>query len=331
MFKKTVMAAAIAAVASAPAMAAEWKMNDGDTKFAVNVELSAYYLDEDKGAENETNLSGDGVNQLEFKGSHKVNDMVTVFGEVELDFDPIEDNGAVKTDDTKIGFKHKNFGQLMVGQFDSYYEDKVAEMLDISAGENTGLSEFGTDQDEDHIQYLNSMGDLTFAVDLTYVGQGDDDTTSTSSDDLNDSDWGTALTLSYKLGDLKLVAGMENVNSYDKDGALNTGTDIDQSWGVGASYKMGNADLYLLMANTEAVNGTETDYQGVGIEYGIGATTLQAAIQNVDADGSAKRTEWNIGASYEMFKDMNVYAAMVDKDDAAGEGDAMEVGFTYEF
>ena len=329
MFKKTVMAAAIAAVVSAPAMAAEWKMNDGDTKFAVNVELGAYYLDLDNGAGNRQNLSGDGVNQLEFKGSHKINDTVTVFGEVEVDFDPVEDNGSVQTDDTKIGFKHKNFGQLMIGQFDSYYEDNVAELLDISAGENTAVSELGTDVDEDHIQYKNSMGDLTFALDLTYQGNDDDD--DNDSANTTDSDWGSSVTLVYKLGDLKLLAGMENVNSYDKDGALNTGADIDQSWGVGASYKMGNADLYLLMANTEAVNGAETDYQGVGIEYGIGATTLQAAIQNVDADGSAKRTEWNIGASYEMFKDMNVYAAMVEMDKSDGEGDAMEVGFTYEF
>jgi predicted porin len=332
MFKKTVMAAAIAAVASAPAMAAEWKMNE-NTKFEVNVDVGAYYLDEDTGSENETMIKGEGLNQVEFKAKHKVNDDVTVFGEIEFEFDPIDNDSVdsddipvnyVWADDVKLGFSHKTLGQFMIGQFDSYYEDKVTEVLDIQFGENPIVSEPDSGDDGQHFQYLKKAGDLTFALDFNYVGEGDGGAADTN----NDSDIGIAGAVVYKMGDLTLAAGMEDLNTYKITGAVDS---KDKSKALAASYKMGNTKLHALFAKEDHDNGDTVDYQGLGIEHGIGSLDLAFAIQNVDETGEDKRTEWYAGAQYEMFTDMKVYIDMARFDKENNEDDQIEVGVKYSF
>jgi predicted porin len=332
MFKKTVMAAAIAAVASAPAMAAEWKMNDGDTKFAVNAELGIYIVDGYvyKSGDNkikgdrtrDTILTGVGMNQLEFKGSHQINDDVKVFGEIEIDFNPAEDNGELATDDFKLGISSKNMGQIMFGQFDSYYEDKVAETLDIQFGENFIVSEPESGEDAQHFQFKKSVGDLTFAIDGVYSSSA-----TSNGGASNDTDLGTAFTAVYKAGSITLAAGFENIAKYDDDGAA---ADYDKSSGVGLTYKMGDTKLHALYAQDEETDGTKQKYSGVGVELGMGNLDLAAAYQKVDKDGDDKRNEWYAGMQYEMYKDMHVYLETARFDDTK-KGDGYEMGLKYEF
>ena len=328
MFKKTVMAAAIAAVASGPAFAYKWKDADkdgGSTTFETNVTLYGYYLDTDLGATNQTKLSG-ADSELEFKGSHKLADGVKVFGEIEIAFDAFNDKGAsLETDDMKFGFDHKDFGKLTIGQFDPYFEDKVAEALDTVYGDGTeNVAEVKTDDPAQHIQYLKKAGDTTFAVDLVY--SGNDEGAAATNDD---TDWGYAVTVSQKLGSATIAAGYNDLSKYKDDGSAHS---VKDSMGVALYYKLsGDTKLSALYATEESTAGVDTDFMGVALVKGFGDFEVAAAIQEVDADGSASRTEFTLGAQYELYKDLKYFIEVASFDKADGEDDQFSTGFVYEF
>lgn len=320
MFKKSVMAAAVAAVVSTPAMAAEWKINE-DTKMAVNVDLAAYYLDEKSSTGSSTkDMDGYGLNQVEIKASHKINDDVTVFGEIELDFDPIDDNGDVQTDDTKFGIKSKSFGTVTVGQFDSYFEDKIAEAIIVKHGEHAETTELSSNSlDSQRIQYKNKAGNLTFAVDMSY-------TTSSAADKDNDIDWsGAAL---YKMGNLTLGAGFVNPAKYSNTGAAST---KDNGYGLVAHYKMDNTKLNFLYGKSSTTANVDTDQMGASLVHKMGNAELSFGIQEVDADNAASRTEMMAGIQYELYDDMHIWLDVAKLDKANDQGDVIEAGLKYSF
>jgi predicted porin len=324
MFKKSVMAAAVAAVVSAPAMAAEWKINE-DTKMAVNVDLAAYYLEETTSSgTSEGEFDGYGLNQIEIKGSHKINDDVTVFGEIELDFDPIDDNSTAQTDDTKFGIKSKSFGTITVGQFDSYYEDKIAEAIIVKHGENAETTEMDSNSlDSRRIQYMNSVGDLTFAVDLSYAG----DSNNAALADNTDTDIDLSAAALYKMGNLTLGAGFVNPAKYDNDGASTKG----DGYGVVAHYKMDKTKLNFLYGQSSTSSNVDTDYMGASLVHKMGNAELSFGIQEVDADNAVSRTEMMAGIQYELYDDMHIWLDVAKLDKANDQGDVIEAGLKYSF
>jgi predicted porin len=300
MFKKTVMAAAIAAVASAPAMAAEWKMND-DTKFAVNIDVGMYYLDS-QGSDSE--FKGDGVNQVEIKGQHKIDDTITVFGEIEFEYDPSEGESAVLTDDMKVGIKHANLGTFTFGQFDSYYEDKIAEALQAEHGDTGKLEESDVIDDDNRLAWYKSFGDTTFAVDLSF-DQSDAVSTERS------------FVLRHKMGDVTFSAGAGK----EKNERENMGANV--------AYKMSDDTKFVLSYVVDETSaGAETSYAGFLVTHQFGATDVFVAMQNVDDDGT-ENTEWGVGVGHEIAKDLLVYADYIDR--TSQDEQDLEIGIRYEF
>ena len=91
MFKKTLAAVAVGMVVFG-AQAAEFTAADG-TVFQVNFEALAETVDTVSTAgATTTTFKGDG--QIQLKATKKVNDDLNVFGQVEVDFDPVVDNAA---------------------------------------------------------------------------------------------------------------------------------------------------------------------------------------------------------------------------------------------
>jgi predicted porin len=321
------MAAAVAAVVSAPAMAAEWKINE-DTKFAVNVDLFGYFEMTDKvSAADTTVLEGEG-SEVEFKASHKLNDDVKVFGEMEIVFDGFETSDTVETDDIKFGFEHKNFGKITIGQFDPYFEDKIAEGLDFNFGESTTLTEAKTDDPYGHIQYLKKMGDVTFAVDLNFSEDSSND----------DNDWGKAVTVQYKMGAVDLAVGYNDLNTYENDG---TSHSDDTTAGAVLNYKVSdNTKLTAMYTTSDSTSNVTTDIMGVGLKQKMGDLELRFAIQDVDPENSTSRTEWFAGAQYELYKDFRLFvdytdfdgaSLKVNSDTAAATNSALSAGVHYSF
>jgi predicted porin len=320
MFKKSVMAAAVAAVVSAPAMAAEWKINE-DTKFAVNVDLFGYFEMTDKlSAADTTVLEGEG-SEVEFKGSHKINDDVKVFGEIEIVFDGFESSAAaetnVDTDDIKFGFDHKNFGKITIGQFDPYFEDKIAEGLDFNFGESSTLSEPATDDPYGHIQYAKKIGDVTFAVDLNFADDASND----------DNDWGKAVTVQYKMGAVDLAVGYNDLNKYSNTGSANS---TDTTAGAVLNYKVSDSTKLTAMYTTsDSTSNVTTDIMGAGLKQKMGDLELRFAIQDVD-NSTTSVTQWFAGAQYELYKDFRLFVDYTDFDNASTQS-VMAAGVHYSF
>jgi predicted porin len=328
MFKKTVMAAAMTAVASSPAMAYTWKDADKDggaLTFETNVTLYAYYLDTDEGDSNEKKFSGD-ASEVEFKGSYILSDEVKVFGEIEFEFDAFnEGSDSVDTDDMKLGIDHDVFGKVTIGQFDPYYEDKIGEALDVVYGDGTNnVTEVKTDDPAQHLQYLKEFGDTTFVIDLAYVGNDKGDAEAN-----DDTDLGYAITIAHEIGAATIAAGYNDLNKYGDDGDENS---IDTSMGIAVYYDLSDdTELSAVYATQESHSGVDTDLFGIAAVHGIGDFELAAAVQQVDEDGEDTRTEFTLGASYEIYKDLIYFIEIAHFDKDNGEDDQFATGFVYEF
>lgn len=318
MMKKSAVAlAALLAICSSQA----GELSAGkDTKFEVNVELGAYQLSK-KNADGTSakEFLGKGLNQIEIKATHAINGDISVFGEIEVDYDPIVDNNAVQTDDIKFGIKHKQFGTLTVGQFDSFFEDNVIEVLGVGHGENGFVTEASSSNDGRHVQYLKKIGDLTFAADLTFSNN-------TAKTDPHN---GTAFVVSYALGDLTLAAGTSSVSRYKSDtSAVNTAKTVN---GLSAIYNWGQVKLSALMAQEKSTGNVKTKYTGAAVVYTMGDFDFGVAMQQVAKEGSAKRNEWSAGVGYNVFKGLQVYMDLNALKNTNRKDDVVELGMKYTF
>ena len=319
MFKKSVILLAVSSLAIAAQ--ADVLSAGKDTKFEVNVDVGAYYQTT-KGATSAadtTDFLGKGLNQIEIKASHKVSDEISVFGEIEIDYDPIGDDGDIKTDDMRVGVASKSFGRISAGQFDNFFEDNVLEALIINRGDAAAVSELKAGAEKGRtIQYTHKLGDLSFALDFT-LGRN------TAKTDMSP---GTALTLAYKLGDFTIAAGHANFGDYDKSGAAQT---TDSTSGLNLSYSIGATKLSGLYAISETKVGLKTSHTGAALTTTMGQFGAGIAYQVVDTDNTAKRNEMSISLGYKPFKGMEVFLDLVKFDKAGGQGDTMEVGVKYSF
>ena len=320
MFQKTAIAFA-AFIVAATAQATDFNLGK-DTKFEVNVDVGAYHLSKKNSAgATEKSFLGKGLNQVEIKGTHAIGDGLKVFGEIEIDYDPIGDNGDILTDDNKFGIDSKAFGKITIGQFDSYFEDNVAEALLTAHGSNGEVSEAATGDDGRHLQYLKSVGDLTFAYDLTF---------GTSSSDATKSGTGSALTLVYKMGDLKLALGTDKIVKYSN---LGTAATADSTTGITATYNLTKEiALTALSIKAKKLDNTNTKYSGFKVAYDMGAVDLTLASQRVKTSTSSiSTTETAYGIGYEVYKDMTIYLDMTKMGATNGKGDVTEIGVKYSF
>lgn len=319
MMKKSALFLAMSAAVAAPAFAAEFQVNK-DTKFQINVEVGAYHEDvkNSSGASTQA-FTGKGLNQIEIKADHVVNSDVTLFGEIEVDYEPIGDNGSVLTDDVRLGINSKSMGRFSIGQFDSYFEDNVIEVLSIGHGERAYTTEAATDNDGRRLQWIKPLGPLTLAVDASRA---------TSSANNTKTGTGFGVTAAYKLGDMTLAVGTANINEFSSTGSANS---ADKTTAASIKYGMGALTLMGLVAKQDNVSGSKVDIMGAGLIYKVGAFDMGVAMQNYEETGKDKRTELALGVGYTPFKNMTVYFDVLKADKSKKEGDAIEVGMKYAF
>jgi predicted porin len=327
MLKKTATALAVSLLALG-AHSAELTAGK-DTKFEVNVDVGAYYLSKKSNTGvSEDEFLGKGLNQVEIKASHKLANGTSVFGEIEVDYDPIGDTGEIKTADVRLGFSNPAWGRLSVGQFDSFFEDNVMEVLGVGRGENGFMTEPNATKvslDGRRVQYSHQIGSLSFAADLTF---------STSKADSSKSDTGIALAASYKFGDLTLSAGHSDNPKYlvEKPASGSDLQPIKSATGLAATYKIGNAKLLGLYATEKAAaTSIKTNFLGAGITYTMGDLNLGFSTQQRKVDGGKKYNEWSAGIGYNIYKGMEAYLDLNGLDDTNSKGDIIEVGIRYSF
>ena len=324
MLNKSIVAIAVATLAMG--VQAGELATDKDVKFEVNVDVGAYALSQKNAASRQIDeIKGKGMNQVEIKATKKINDDISIFGEVEVDFDPVSDNSTVLSDDMRIGIASKNFGRFSAGQFDSFYEDNVAEALGVGHGDTGGfMTEPSSSNDGRHLQYSHKLGDLTFAVDYTSA-------LGPTANPENSS--GFAIAGVYKLGGLTLAGGWSELPKYKADASGTQGaTNADRySTGLAASYQMGNLGLRGMVVETESFAKIKTSFAGAALTYVMGQFDFGVSMQNVKPDNADGRDEYGVAFGYTPFKNMTVYLDFSGLGKKNGEGDAAELGMKYSF
>lgn len=323
MLKKSVVAIAVATVAMG--VQAGELASDKDVKFEVNVDVGTYYVGKRNAAGREVSeMLGKGLNQVEIKATKTINEDISLFGEIEVDYDPVVDNSAFTSDDTRVGIASKKFGRFSAGQFDSYIEDNVMEVLGVGHGENAFMTEPASANKGRHLQYTHKLGDVAFAVDYTSaVGP------STNPENSN----GFALAASYKIGGLTLAGGWSELAKYKADssktqGELNTDR---YATGFAATYQLGSVAVKGLIAEVESTAKIKTSYTGLAVTYVMGEFDFGVSMQRVKPENNNGRDEWSAGVGYTPFKNMQFYVDFAGLAKPNGEGDVAEVGLKYTF
>ncbi|HCX80346.1 MAG: hypothetical protein A3E00_16315 [Curvibacter sp. RIFCSPHIGHO2_12_FULL_63_18] len=323
MLKKSAVAFAVATLALG--VQAGELATDKDVKFEVNVDVGTYFVSKKNAAGRQIDeVLGKGLNQVEIKATKNINDDVSIFGEIEVDYDPVADNSPFTSDDTRVGIASKKFGRFSAGQFDSFMEDNVMETLGVGHGENGFMTEPASANKGRHVQYSHKLGDLSFAVDYTSaIGPAANPENSN----------GFALAATYKLGNFTLAGGWSELAKYKADssktqGELNTDR---YATGLAATYQMGSVALKGLVAEVESTAKIKTSFSGVALTYVSGEFDFGLSMQKVKPENTNGRDEWSVGVGYTPFKNMQLYLDYAGLAKVNGEGDVVEMGLKYTF
>jgi predicted porin len=343
--RKSLLAIAAGMTLGLGAQAAEiYKTND--TSVELNADLYFYNLtvveqNTAKTAYDKRNyVQGQGT-QLQFKAKKTIDSDLTVFGQLEYDPDPVGDNATAVTDDMKFGITSKKFGTIQVGQFDSFMEDNVMEIVTsfVITGYSALVTEPAAGNDGRHVLYTNKIGDLAFGFDWTSSS-----TATGTNFKATDGSNGFAASAVYTLGDLKLVAGSSTIARYKADGTDNSSK---AATGLGASYKMksgfGSTTLAALTATntsystTAANDGLDTKYNAISVHHVTGPWGLGAVFQNVTpttasaSTNGVTTTESGYQVTYDLGKGAKLYATQTNFGKNEGSGNLTEIGFLMTF
>jgi len=233
MFKKTLIAAAIATVAAAPAMA--------DVSISGNVK---YKITDTK------NTSGDWTgaldNNLNFKASEDLGNGMSAFAQISLDTDSGSDSK-----DEKVGLSG-SFGTVVAGRMEFLFESAVSSKMDVTGLESVSLTA------NDRVNAIGYVSPTVNGLHVAMAGNQNGDTTGlmdhkeilvaydngplsviASHADVRDTNTRETLYVSYKMGDLS-VAAMTTEKDFD---AAATADITDNMFRL--DYTMGNNSITL--------------------------------------------------------------------------------------
>jgi predicted porin len=152
MFKKTLIAAAVATLASSVAMA--------DVSVGGKVEQNFTWTDSTTAATDEMLGATDAF--LTFKGSEDLGNGMSAFADIRMDLDGAA--GATTTFDTKVGIKG-GFGTVVAGRMEDFSESKVLGMADVLSGTSVELGGNNAGRNDDGFAYVSpSMNGLTVGI-----------------------------------------------------------------------------------------------------------------------------------------------------------------------
>ena len=339
MMKKTAIALGIAALACG-AQAAEVFKN-ADTAVEINLDLQFYNLNvvDTANAQARNYLQGSGT-QVQFKASKIINEDLTVFGQIEFDPDPVGDNATVLTDDMKFGVTSKTWGTIQMGQFDTYMEDELMEIANyFKLNANVPydiVTEPTAGNDGRHLLWKHKFGGLGVGIDVT--------SSANAATGATDGTNGFATTISYTLGDLKVVYGNSTIARYKTDTyAVNS---FKAAQGVGASYALtteaGLTKFAVLSATntsyntTAAYDGLDTKYNMFSIVHKYGAFELGviSSVRDAAMTSTVAATTYNetgVQVAYDIGKGAKLYATTTNLGASTGLGNFTEVGFVMSF
>ena len=332
--KKTAIALSIAAMAFG-AQAADL-ISTADNKLELNVDVAAYYQSRTSttAGVNTTQLTGKGMNQIQLRNTKTLPNGWKIIGQAELDFDPVGDNAAALSDDMRVALDVPVWGRISAGQFDTFYEDNVAESLGFwGQGDLAAFAaEPASASDGKHLQYYNKYGDLQIALDATF---------GYASSAMTSQEIGLVGTVAYKIGDLQLFVGGGYVPAYYGLAGVatqNTFTTTNNSSvvytnasGVTATYTMGATKLAASMQSVTAASGALYAYNGAAVEQTMGDIKLGLTMLQVNEGAANQFTQYGVGVNYTIAPKAIVFLEANSLGATNSYGNAVEFGMKYTF
>jgi len=327
MFKKTLAAVAVGMLAFG-AQAAEFKIGD-DLAFQANFDLLAEIASKKEATMATNNLIG--VGQIQLRATKTLTPDLSVTGQIEVDFDPSVNNAPALADDSRIGLSSKSMGTFTVGQFDSFFEDNIAESLGFWGHAESGayVAEPASSNDGRHMHFVTPKFNGFFGV----LGFNVSTQTSTT-----DTSVGTTYVLGYDLNGLKVFLGQSALPKYtDVAGTLNT---VKMATGLTAAYKFGDTTVAATGYKTTALSTTtlpelDTSYVGFAVSQVMGPFDFGFSYQNVttstSATASTNANQWAAGVGYTVTKGTQIYFDLNSLGAANNVGDFMVAGIKTTF
>jgi len=313
---KNTVALAICSIIALPAFAA-----NVDIYGRADVSIQSSDEGEGRFTEIESNAS-----RIGFKGTHELNDDLTVIYQAEFEVDIDGDGDVFKARNQYIGLKG-NFGEVLLGKNDT--------MLKQSQGKADLFSDLNGD-----IKYL-WVGENRLSDTLTYKSPKFNGiqigATYMAEDEVDGED---AFSIAAFYGDKKLkkstffasVAMDSDVAGKSKDGAAASGYyDTVRATVQG---KLGDVTLGLILqSQEETTTGAEMDGFMISAKYSLGAATLKGQYQVADHKDADKNTGITAGVDYKLAKNTKLYAfyTTFDIKTADSDEDYLGVGIQYKF
>ena len=334
MMKKTAIALGIAAMAFG-AQAADL-ISTADNKLELNVDVAAYYQSRTSttAGVNTTQLMGKGMNQIQLRNTKTLPNGWKIIGQAELDFDPVADDAPALSDDMRVALDIPAWGRISAGQFDTFYEDNVAESLGFwGQGDKAAYAaEPASTSDGKHLQYYNKYGDLQVVLDATF---------GYATSAMTSQEIGLAGTVAYKLGDLQLFVGGGYVPTYYSVAGVatqNTFTNTNKvdvvytnASGVAATYTMGATKLAASMQSVTAASGAIYAYNGAAVEQTMGDVKLGLTMLQVNEGAANQFTQYGVGVNYTIAPKAIVFLEANSLGATNSYGNAVEFGIKYTF
>ena len=352
--KKTLCALAVGATLFTPALAMA-----ADVKVYGRAHVSLDYLDDGKDY-NEVGLSSN-ASRLGFKAEQKLENGMTVFGQVEQEINFAsgeKDSKGVNfaTRDTFVGLKG-DFGQARVGRFDSpfkvargpvnFFGDMVGDIRNVTRAD----MKFD-ERNENTIEYKSPKFGGGFNVLAAVSMHSNKNIAKDANGEGVEDNKAYDLALTYKEGPVDFAAAYER---YEENAAIGAGE--RDGFRIAGAYKftpeLNVGALYQLLTHDNETANPDAQVFGVAADYKVAPKTYvrgQVFHRDVDTD-DANSTLLAVGVEHRLDKAVRVYANLAtmlnDKNSnlvpwkearsnsVSGEDDenatALSLGFRYDF
>jgi predicted porin len=304
---KSSLAIAISSVIAMPTMAASIDIYG-------KANLSVQSSDEGEGSFTEVKSN---ASRIGFKGTHKLDDALTVVykAEFQVDLDGDSDKGDSITDRNQyVGLKGA-FGEVLLGKNDTMLKQSQGK-VDLFSDLNADIKSLwkGENRMADTISYKTAKFN-GFQLGVTYVAE-----------DSVDGEDATSIAVFY--GDKALkkskifasVAMDSDMKGYDTQRATVQG-------------KVSGITLGAILHTQESVSsGAEMDGFMVSAKYSFDKVTVKGQYQAANHDGGDDKSGVTLGADYKLAKSTKLYAFYTSFDmDSDADEDYLAAGIEYKF
>jgi len=297
--KKTIIAAAIATVAAAPAMA----------DVSVSGQVKVFIADTEGSA-------GDWApgyeNQVWFKANEDLGNGLSAFAKIGLDTDSMTDN----TKDQLVGLTG-SFGTIQVGRMETLTEGQVSSMMDDGAHVHTQNKQLESVYTlvgrKNAVAYISpAMNGLTIGLAGTMEGAD-------SAVDDNDGMFRhTDVMLAYTNGPLTAKVARASI---DGD---NAGADTDVT-SIAAAYSFGDAKVTAMTVESDADGSAAVRDNMYRIDYKMGNNSILLGTKDAEASANDMTV---VKLTHKLSKRTAVWVGVRDKDT---DGDVTHAGIIHKF